>query len=145
MKLLYFAWVKVKIGVAAEEVAPPPEVTTVAALLDWLEARLAGRRYLVGDRITEADWRLYTTLVRFDPVYVGHFKCNIRRIADYAALSGYLRELYQWPGVAATTRLDHIKFHYHASHQSLNPRGIVPLGPELDLNAPHGRDGVGEG
>ena len=132
-------------GFARGQAAYEEAVTALFATLDWLEARLVGRRYLMGDRITEADWRLYTTLVRFDPVYVGHFKCNIRRIADYAALSGYLRELYQWPGVAATTRLDHIKFHYHASHQSLNPRGIVPLGPELDLNAPHGRDGVGEG
>ena len=86
---------------------------------------------------------VYTTLVRFDPVYVGHFKCNIRRIADYPALSGYLRELHQWPGVAATTRLDHIKFHYYASHESVNPTGIVPAGPEIDLTAPHGREGVG--
>ena len=118
-------------------------MTALFATLDWLEARLARQRYLMGDRITEADWRLYTTLVRFDPVYVGHFQCNIRRIADYPALSGFVRELYQWPGVAATTRLDHIKFHYYASHESVNPTGIVPAGPEVDLLAPHGRDGVG--
>ncbi len=132
-------------GFARSQAAYEEAVTALFETLDWLEARLAGRRYLMGERVTEADWRLYTTLVRFDPVYVGHFKCNIRRIADYPALSGYLRELYQWPGVAATTRLDHIKFHYYASHESLNPRGIVPLGPEIDLNAPHGRDGVGVG
>ena len=83
--------------------------------------------------------------MRFDPVYVGHFKCNTRRIADYPALSGYLRELYQWPGVAATTRLDHIKFHYYASHETVNPTGIVPVGPEIDLLAAHGRSGEGVG
>jgi len=129
-------------GFAHNQAAYEEAVTALFATLDWLEDRLAGRRYLTGDRITEADWRLYTTLVRFDPVYVGHFKCNIRRIVDYPALSGYLRELYQWPGVAVTTRLDHIKFHYHASHETVNPRGIVPLGPEIDLTAPHGRGGV---
>ncbi|MFQ5565280.1 MAG: glutathione S-transferase family protein [Paracoccaceae bacterium] len=134
-----------KAGFARSQAAYEEAVTALFATLDWLEARLAGRRYLAGDRITEADWRLFTTLVRFDAVYVGHFKCNLRRIIDYPALSGYLRELYQWPGVATTTRLDHIKFHYHASHESLNPRGIVPLGPELDLTAPHGREGAGAG
>ncbi len=134
-----------KAGFARSQEAYEEGVTALFATLDWLEARLAGRRYLAGARITEADWRLYTTLVRFDPVYVGHFKCNIRRIADYPALSGYLRELYQWPGVAATTRLDHIKFHYHASHESVNPTWIVPLGPEVDLLSPHGREGVGAG
>jgi len=126
-------------GFATTQVAYESAVTALFETLDWLEERLTGQRYLMGDRATEADWRLFTTLVRFDPVYVGHFKCNIRRIADYQALSGYLRELYQWPGVAGTTRLDHIKLHYYASPDTVNPTGIVPLGPELDLLAPHGR------
>lgn len=111
--------------------------------LDEMEERLSRSRYLVGDRITEADWRLFTTLVRFDAVYVGHFKCNRRRIADYPNLSGYLRELYQVPGVAGTVDMVHIKNHYYASHDSINPTGIVPKGPELDLLSPHGRDRVG--
>jgi len=101
--------------------------------------RLGVSRYLIGDDITEADWRLFTTLVRFDPVYVGHFKCNLRRIADYPALSGYLRELYQMPGVSETVVMPHIKTHYYASHRHLNPTGIVPKGPLLDFLAPHGR------
>jgi putative glutathione S-transferase len=134
-----------KAGFARSQAAYEEAVMVLFETLDWLEARLAGQRYVAGARITEADWRLYTTLVRFDPVYVGHFKCNIRRIADYPALSGFLRELYQWPGVAATTRLDHIKFHYYASHESVNPRGLVPLGPAVDLLAPHGRERVGAG
>ena len=103
--------------------------------LDWLDERLATRRYLVGDGITEADWRLFTTLVRFDAVYVGHFKTNLRRIRDYAQLSGYLRELYQVPGVAGTVHLDHIKQHYYFSHRNINPTGIVPVGPALELDA----------
>ena len=107
--------------------------------LDQLESRLAGARYLVGDRITEADWRLFTTLVRFDAVYHGHFKCNLRRIADYPNLSNYLRDLYQVPGVAATVDMDHIKRHYYLSHRHINPTGIVPAGPELDFMAPHDR------
>jgi putative glutathione S-transferase len=130
-------------GFATTQAAYEGAVTALFETLDWLEGRLEGQRYLMGGKITEADWRLFTTLVRFDPVYVGHFKCNIRRIVDYPALSGYLRELYQWPSVAATTRLDHIKFHYYASHATVNPTGIVPVGPDLDLAAPHGRDGVG--
>ncbi len=107
--------------------------------LDQLEERLGRQRYLVGDRITEADWRLFTTLVRFDAVYVGHFKCNLRRIADMPNLSGYLRELYQVPGVAETVNMTHIKRHYYESHGTINPTGVVPVGPELDLSAPHGR------
>jgi len=107
--------------------------------LDVLEARLAHRRYLLGDRITEADWRLFTTLVRFDPVYVGHFKCNRRRIADYPNLSGYLRELYQVPGVSETVDLAHIQQHYYRSHPTINPTRIVARGPELDWDRPHGR------
>lgn len=111
--------------------------------LDELDKRLAGRRYLLGDEPTEADWRLFTTLVRFDAVYVGHFKCNLRRIADYPNLSGYLRDLYQVPGVADTVDFHHIKRHYYASHTMINPTGIVPKGPALDLDAPHGRERVG--
>jgi putative glutathione S-transferase len=104
-----------------------------------LEDRLGAQRYLAGDRITEADWRLFTTLVRFDPVYVGHFKCNLRRISDYHNLSNYLREIYQMPGIAETINLHHIKHHYYVSHDMINPTGIVPIGPELDYDAPHDR------
>lgn len=107
--------------------------------LDEIERRLSGQRYLVGDRPTEADWRLFTTLIRFDAVYVGHFKCNLRRIADYPNLSNYVRDLYQTPGVAETVDLGHIKRHYYGSHKEINPTGIVPLGPELDFAAPHDR------
>ena len=99
--------------------------------LDWLEARLAGQRFLIGQRLTEADWRLFTTLIRFDAVYFGHFKCNLREIRDYPALSRYLRELYHLPGVAETVDFFHIKHHYYASHLRINPTGIVPLGPEI--------------
>ena len=113
------------------------------AALDELDERLATRRYLLGERRTEADWRLFTTLVRFDAVYVGHFKCNLRRIADYPNLSGYLRDLYQVPGVAATVNFAHIKRHYYASHTMINPTGIVPKGPALDLDAPHDRARLG--
>ena len=111
--------------------------------LDWLEERLAGRRHLCGDRLTEADWRLFTTLLRFDPVYVGHFKCNLRRLADYPNLQDYVRDLYQMPGVAATVNIDHIKRHYYQSHRTINPSGIVPLGPLLDLERPHRRAALG--
>jgi putative glutathione S-transferase len=107
--------------------------------LDELERHLGTHRYLAGGRITEADWRLFTTLVRFDAVYFGHFKCNLRRIADYPNLSNYLRELYQWPGVKDTVSFDHIKTHYYASHRMINPTGIVPRGPALDYDAPHDR------
>ena len=108
--------------------------------LDELDARLGTTRYLMGDGITEADWRLFTTLVRFDAVYVGHFKCNLRRIVDYPQLSGYLRDLYQHPGIAPTVDMDQIKRHYYRTHPSLNPMRIVPVGPALDLAAPHGRE-----
>ncbi|MFW5953963.1 MAG: glutathione S-transferase family protein [Guyparkeria sp.] len=108
--------------------------------LDELEARLARQRYLVGDRITEADWRLFTTLVRFDAVYVGHFKCNRQRLVDFPNLWAFTRELYQWPGVAETVRLDHIKHHYYVSHDWINPTGIVPKGPEIAFLEPHGRE-----
>lgn len=108
--------------------------------LDWVNDILAGKRYLTGDQITEADWRLFVTLVRFDAVYVGHFKCNQRRIADYDNLSGYLRDLYQQPGIAETVDLDHIKRHYYVTHPSINPTRIVPVGPMLDLDSPPARE-----
>ncbi|MDR3514366.1 MAG: glutathione S-transferase family protein [Azospirillaceae bacterium] len=111
----------------------------VFAALDRVEALLAVQPYLAGDRRTEADWRLFTTLVRFDAVYHGHFKCNRQRIVDFPRLWDYVRELYQVPGVAATVHLDHIKRHYYASHVTINPTRIVPQGPDLDFNAPHGR------
>ena len=107
--------------------------------LDWLEERLARQRYVAGNRITEADWRLFTTLLRFDPVYHGHFKCNLRKLVEYPNLWSYTRELYQVPGVAATVRLDHIKRHYWGSHRSINPTGIVPIGPAIDFTTPHDR------
>ncbi len=129
-----------KAGFATRQAAYDEAVTALFDELDRLDARLARQRYLAGDRITEADWRLFTTLARFDPVYVGHFKCNIRRLVDYAHLWPYARELYQWAGVAETVRFDHIKFHYHASHATVNPTGIVPKGPMIDFAAPHGRE-----
>jgi putative glutathione S-transferase len=113
------------------------------ATLDWLEERLSRQRYLAGDRLTEADWRLFTTLLRFDAVYVGHFKCNRQRIDDYANLSNYLRELYQMAGVSETVNMEHIKRHYYVSHRMVNPTGIVPLGPTLDFGRPHDRAGLG--
>ena len=110
--------------------------------MDELEDRLSKQRYLVGDQITEADWRLFTTLVRFDAVYYNHFKTNKKRLMDYPNLWGYTRELYQVPGVAETVNMDHIKYHYFASHRSINPTGIVPKGPEIDFMLPHGRKSV---
>jgi len=107
--------------------------------LGELESRLSRSRYVVGEGITEADWRLFPTLVRFDAVYYGHFKCNLRRIVDYPNLSNYLRDLYQVPGIADTVDMDHIKRHYYASHRHINPTGVVPKGPELDFMAPHDR------
>jgi len=109
------------------------------AALDKLEERLSGQRYLVGNQITEADWRLFTTLIRFDVVYVGHFKCNRNRICDMPNLWGYLRELYQQPGIAETVNFEHIKNHYYYSHESINPTRIVPKGPTLDFDMPHER------
>ncbi|MDH3816864.1 MAG: glutathione S-transferase C-terminal domain-containing protein, partial [Acidobacteriota bacterium] len=114
-------------------------VTALFAALDQIDLRLSGSRYLVGEAITEADWRLFTTLLRFDPVYVGHFKCNIRRLVDYPNLWAYTRDLYQVPGVAETVHMDHIKEHYYRSHGTLNPSGVVPVGPEIDFTEPHGR------
>ena len=129
-----------KCGFATSQEAYEEAFDALFAELDTLEERLATNRYLLGETLTEADWRLFTTLVRFDPVYVGHFKCNRKRIADYPALSGYMRELYQMPGVAETVDLNHIKKHYYGSHESVNPTGIVPKGPDLDYGAPHDRD-----
>lgn len=108
--------------------------------LDEMETRLGASRYLFGRRIVETDWRLFNTLVRFDPVYFGHFKCNLRRIVDYPNLQGYLQDLYQQPGVAALVNFDHIKRHYYVTHTEINPTQIVPLGPVLDLAKPHGRE-----
>src|SRR5579864_3093106 len=108
--------------------------------LDEMEKRLSTSRYLFGDRIVEADWRLFCTLIRFDVVYHGHFKCNLRRIIDYPNLQGYMLDLYQQPGIAETVSIDHIKRHYYMTHEEINPTRIVPLGPLIDLNAPHGRD-----
>ena len=129
-----------KAGFATRQDVHEEAVGAVFAMLDELEARLSDRRFLFGGRLTEADWRLFATLVRFDAVYVGHFKCNLRRLRDYPHLWGYTRDLYQWPGVAATVRFDHIKHHYYESHPTIDPSGIVPVGPELDFLAPHGRD-----
>ncbi|MFE0018504.1 glutathione S-transferase family protein [Mesorhizobium sp. NPDC059054] len=126
-------------GFATSQAAYEEAFADLFATLDRLETRLSRQRYLVGDRLTEADWRLFTTLVRFDPVYVGHFKCNLRRIGDYPNLSNYLRDLYQVPGVGQTVDMHHIKAHYYASHRNINPTGIVPVGPGMDHLAPHDR------
>lgn len=109
--------------------------------LDELEERLGSQRYLFGNRIVESDWRLFCTLVRFDAVYHGHFKCNVRRIIDYPNLHGYLLDLYQQPGIPETVNMDHIKRHYYFTHDDINPTQIVPIGPELDFMQPHGREG----
>ncbi|CZF80614.1 Glutathionyl-hydroquinone reductase YqjG [Grimontia celer] len=130
-------------GFATTQEAYDEAVEDVFSALDKLEAHLATNRYLVGGQLTEADWRLFTTLIRFDAVYVGHFKCSRRRISEYPNLSGYLRELYQFAGVAETVNIDHIKAHYYASHETVNPTRIVPIGPALDFDAPHGREDVG--
>jgi len=132
-----------KAGFATTQEAYEEAVVPMFDTLDWLEDRLASQRYLTGSTITEADWRLFTTLVRFDPVYVGHFKCNIRRIVDYPNLSGYLRDLYQQDGVAATVNMKHIKGHYYTSHESINPSRVIPVGPEVDYSAPHERANLG--
>jgi putative glutathione S-transferase len=126
-------------GFATTQEAYERAFDALFSALDAMEARLERSRYLAGDRPTEADWRLFPTLVRFDAVYHGHFKCNLRRIEDYPNLSNYVRDLYQTPGVAETVNLDHIKRHYYASHLHINPTGIVPKGPALDFSAPHDR------
>ena len=126
-------------GFASSQSAYEEAVRALFDALDELDARLAKQRYLCGDRVTEADWRLFTTLVRFDAVYHGHFKCNLRRIVDYPNLWAYTRDLYQQPGVAETVDIAFIKRHYYASHRMLNPSGIVPAGPVIDFMLPHGR------
>ncbi len=128
-----------KAGFATKQEPYEAACRALFATLDDLEERLASRRYLCGARITEADWRLFTTLVRFDAVYHGHFKCNLRHLWDYPNLWDYARELYQAPGVAGTVNLDHIKRHYYVSQRTINPSQVVPLGPALDFTAPHGR------
>jgi putative glutathione S-transferase len=123
-------------GFATTQTAYEEAYDRLFAMLDVLELRLSTRKFLLGDRVTEADWRLFTTLVRFDAVYFGHFKCNRNRIVDFPELWDYARALYQLPGIADTVRLDQIKTHYYGSHRTINPTGIVPKGPELDFMAP---------
>ena len=130
-------------GFATSQEAYEEAFRALFGALDELDERLALQRYLAGNDITEADWRLFTTLVRFDAVYYSHFKCNLRRIVDYQNLSNYLRDLYQQPGIAATVNMDHIKRHYYGSQRNVNPTGIVPLGPQLDFLAPHDRGRFG--
>jgi len=129
-----------KCGFATAQAAYEEAFDQLFAALDKLEKQLDGQRYLVGNQITEADWRLFTTLIRFDAVYVGHFKCNRNRIIDMPNLSNYLRDLYQQPGIAETVDFDHIKQHYYYSHESINPTRIVPKGPNLAFETPHNRD-----
>jgi putative glutathione S-transferase len=129
-------------GFATTQDAYDEAVRQVFEALDKLESRLTTHRYLTGKEVTEADWRLFTTLVRFDTVYVGHFKCNLRRIVDYPHVWGYLRDLYQIPGVAETVALDYIKAHYYASHETINPTRIIPVGPIIDFAEPHGRESL---
>jgi glutathionyl-hydroquinone reductase len=127
-------------GFATTQEAYEEAATALFAALDKLEGRLATRRYLTGSRLTEADIRLFTTLIRFDPVYHGHFKCNRRRIVDYPNLWGFLRDVYQTAGIAETVHVDFIKRHYYGSHANLNPSRIVPIGPDLNYETPHGRE-----
>ena len=133
-----------KVGFATSQAAYDEAFDALFATLDILEERLSRERYLVGNRITAADWRLFPTLVRFDAVYYGHFKCNLRRVTDYPNLWDYLRELYQIPGIAETVNMDHIKTHYYRSHTAINPNGIVPKGPLLDFLLPHKRKGISQ-
>ncbi len=128
-----------KAGFATSQKAYERACRQVFAALDQLDSRLASDRYLFGSRIVEADWRLFCTLVRFDAVYYGHFKCNMRRILSYKNLQGYLMDLYQQPGIAATVNFDHIKRHYYFTHDDINPTRIVPIGPSIDLTGEHGR------
>ncbi len=128
-----------KAGFATKQAAYDEAVVALFDSLDWLEDHLGRSRYLMGDRVTEADWRLFPTLIRFDPVYHLHFKCNRHRIVDYPNLWGFTRELYQWPGVADTVKVAHFVRHYHYSHDTINPNRIIPINPVLDYDAPHGR------
>jgi putative glutathione S-transferase len=130
-------------GFATQQAVYNRACQTLFSALDRLEHRLSTSRFLFGARPVEADWRLFCTLVRFDAVYHGHFKCNLRRIVDYPHLQGYLCDLYQQPGVAATVNMDHIKRHYYVTHEEINPTRIVPLGPVLDFSRPHGREKLG--
>ena len=132
-----------KSGFATTQDAYEEAVTAVFETLDMLEERLATRRYLTGSTITEADWRLWTTLVRFDPVYFGHFKCNVRRIVDYPNLWGYTCDLYQQPGISETVDIRYIQAHYYGSHESINPHRILPVGPDIDYSVPHDRARLG--
>ncbi|MBR9871146.1 MAG: glutathione S-transferase family protein [Gammaproteobacteria bacterium] len=132
-----------KAGFATTQEAYEQAVYPLFDALDSLEQRLSTQRYLVGDTLTEADWRLFTTLIRFGAVYHGHFKCNLKQIADYPNLTDYIRELYQWPGVAETVDMQHIKDHYYRSHGTINPTGVVPVGPAFDFDAPHNRAQLG--
>jgi glutathionyl-hydroquinone reductase len=134
-----------KAGFATNQEAYEEAVAPLFDTLDWLDLRLSDRRFLLGDSLTEADIRLFTTLIRFDAVYYGHFKCNIRRITDCPNLSSYTRDIFQTPGVSQTVDFDHIKRHYYASHRSINPTGIVPVGPTLSFDAPHDRQRLGGG
>jgi putative glutathione S-transferase len=131
-----------KAGFATTQQAYEQAVDALFARLDWLEERLSRRRYLLGDRLTESDVRLFPTLVRFDAVYHGHFKCNLRRLVDYPHLWAYARDLYQSPGFGETTNFEHIKRHYYMTHDQINPSRIVPKGPAMDWLAPHGREGL---
>ena len=126
-------------GFATSQAAYESAAHELYSSLDWIEQRLQGQRYLVGDLLTEADWRLFPTLVRFDAVYYGHFKCNLRHVYEYPALWGYTRDLYQTPGIAQTVAIEEYKAHYYGSHRKLNPSGIVPVGPLLDFATPHER------
>jgi putative glutathione S-transferase len=126
-------------GFATTQEAYEEAFLSLFGALDRIEARLSQHRYLVGNTLTEADWRLFTTLIRFDAAYYTHFKCNLRRISDYPNLSNYTHDLYQVPGIAGTVSIDHIKRHYFGSHRHINPHGIVPLGPVLDFTGPHDR------
>lgn len=132
-----------KAGFATRQAVYERACRALFGALDRLEEGLGARRYLLGDRIVEVDWRLFCTLVRFDAVYHGHFKCNVRRIVDYPNLQGYLLDLYQQPGVAETVNLDHIKRHYYFTHDDINPTRVIPIGPALDFQAPHGREKIG--
>lgn len=148
-KLSAFIYEKINNGVyragfATRQQVYEKAVKDLFAALDEVEERLASRRYLLGSEIVETDWRLFCTLVRFDAVYFGHFKCNVRRVADYPNLEGYLRDLYQQPGIAETVNLDHIKRHYYMTHDEINPTRIVPVGPELHFDRPHGRERFGK-
>jgi putative glutathione S-transferase len=129
-----------KAGFAATQSAYEEAVKPLFETLEWLEQTLSRQRYSCGDEVTEADWRLFTTLIRFDSVYHGHFKCNLARVIDYPHIFAYTRELYQWPKIAPTVNFTHIKSHYYQSHRHINPTGIVPLGPLIDFLAPHGRE-----